>query len=161
VQVLKSEIRKNNEFMLILDDILGQKPALVGIERVASYGMAVGEEVFDTCRLEGRIMEHIDMVNDIECEQGVVVKYTQVKRKEVMKHLCGAVKGNDATIRAALIDRIGPPTVKKLTPRFGKKGQELSPVLASVPGPTFGVTKDQWAALAVAVYAYDFLKGAV
>lgn len=153
--VIKSEIRKNAEFMLELSRILEQKPTLVGIEKIASYGMAVGEEVFETCVFTGRILEFIDQWNERDYDAGEAIKYERFKRKEIVQHICRSTRANDANVRAALIDRVGPPTIKKLTPRFGKKGQELKPVLASVPGPTFGVTKDQWAALAVAVLAWD------
>jgi len=54
--------------------------------------------------------------------------------------LCGSVRAKDSNIRQALIDRVGPQ---------GKKHS---------PGPTYGLAKHDWAALAIAIYVSDHLK---
>lgn len=95
------------------------------IEMVASYGMPVGREVFETCVWIGRF---------IECCQ---VKPILVYRKDVKNHLCGTYKAKDGNIRQALIDKLGAPGTKMK------------------PGPTYGVTGHLWAALAVACYAAE------
>ena len=60
----------------------------------------------------------------------------ELSRQRIKAVLCnGNVKANDAGVRQALIDRLGPPGSKK------------------APGPTYGVTSHAWAALAVAVAA--------
>lgn len=69
------------------------------IERVASYGMAVGKEVFETCEWVGRFTE---------AAGGAEYIY----RKDVKINLCGSVKAKDANIRQALIDRFGDVGVK-------------------------------------------------
>jgi len=94
----------------------------VAIEMIASYGMPVGREVFETCVWVGRYIEAAS-------EPDTVIRVT---RNEVKNHLCGSSKAKDPNVRQALIDLFGPP---------GKK---------SAPGPTFGVTSHAWAALGVA-----------
>lgn len=97
-------------------------PTKVAIEQVASYGMAVGASVFDTCTWIGRYLEICYGFTTVE----------QVVRLEVKLAICRSPKANDATIRAALLDLYGAPGTKKS------------------PGPTYGITKDVWAALALA-----------
>jgi len=93
----------------------------LAIEMIASYGMAVGKTVFDTCVWIGRFIEVANR------------PFTQVYRKDVKMHLCNSMRAKDAHIRQALIDKFGPQ---------GKK---------SDPGPTFGISGDVWAALGVAL----------
>jgi hypothetical protein len=103
---------------------------MMAIEMIASYGMAVGAEVFETCVVVGQFMERWKSYSG-------GLPLLRVPRLKVKSHLCHSAKANDANIRQALIDRLGPP---------GKKKQ---------PGPTFGVSGDVWAALAVAVTVWD------
>lgn len=98
----------------------------LAVEMIASYGMAVGREVFETCIWVGRFV------------QAWCGPHTLVYRREVKMHLCGNNAAKDANIRAALIDRFGPGKDKAI----GKK---------ATPGPLFGVSADVWSALAVAV----------
>ena len=97
----------------------------LAVEMIASYGMPVGATVFETCLWVGRFIERWE--DD----------YALVYRKDVKLHLCHTSKAKDANIRQALIDRYGEPGTKK------------------EPGKLYGVKKDIWAALAVAVYAGD------
>jgi len=94
-------------------------------ECIASYGMAVGAEVFETCIWTGRY---------IQARNG---NMSRLYRKDVKMHLCHSMRAKDSNIRQALIDRLGAPGTKK------------------TPGATYGVSKDIWAALAVAVTFYD------
>jgi len=100
----------------------GQKLA---IEMIASYGMAVGREVFETCVWIGRFIEAWHSPDDVRL----------IYRKDVKMYLCGTPRAKDANIRQALIDLLGPQGTKKQ------------------PGPTYGVKSHAWAALAVAVTA--------
>lgn len=103
----------------------------LAIEMIASYGMPVGAEVFETCVWIGRF---------IQTWGG---PFSLVYRKDVKMHLCGqTAKVNDAVIRRALIDRFGPEKRKAIGTR-------------SAPGPLFGVKGDVWQALAVAVFYAD------
>lgn len=99
------------------------------IEKIASYGMAVGESVFETCVWTGRFME-IYGPDRVE----------RMPRLNVKMHLCHDSKAKDANIRQAIIDRFG-----------GKMsiGNKKS------PGPLYGVSKDVWSALAIALTWWD------
>jgi hypothetical protein len=100
----------------------------LAIEMIASYGMAVGREVFETCVWIGRFQQA--WWRDPEAVR-------LVYRRDVKLHLCGSPKAKDTNIRQALIDKLGPPGTKKQ------------------PGPTYGVKSHAWAALGVAVTAAE------
>lgn len=153
-KVLRSETRRNGELMLVLPTLIeSYKPALVGIEMIASYGMAVGAEVFETCVQIGRFLEFLDTWNRNTGNDPVTYeRYTRIK---VKTHICHSAKAKDANVRQALIDRIGPSHTTVEEPRFSKKGDPLKPATVKIPGPTYGVSGDGWAALAVAVMAWD------
>ncbi len=104
---------------------------LLAVEMIASYGMPVGKEVFDTCLWIGRFLEAW------EARGG---KTRLVYRKEVKVFHCETTRANDANIRAALIDRYGP-------------GKEKAVGLTRSKGPLFGLKGDEWSALAVALTA--------
>lgn len=107
----------------------GYKPA---IEMVASYGMPVGREVFETVLWIGRFVESL-----------YPVESQLVYRLDVKTHLCKSAKAKDANIRQAILDAF-PRTGGGATPQVGTK---------SKPGPLFGVRSHIWSALAVAMYA--------
>ena len=100
------------------------------IEEIKSYGMAVGAEVFDTCRWIGRYQERW-------LAFGGSSEAVLIPRKKVALHLCHSMRAKDPNIRQALIDRFGPPGTKK------------------AQGVTYGLRKDLWSAFAIAVYAFD------
>jgi hypothetical protein len=105
------------------------------IEMIASYGMAVGAEVFETCVWIGRFH------TALECASGY--EPTLVKRQPVKLHHCQSAKAKDANITQALIDRFayGQPNRGK-----GTKAQ---------PGWFHGFAADVWQAYALAVYVAD------
>lgn len=74
------------------------------IEMIASYGMAVGKEVFDTCVWIGRFKQ-IAESQDIEVEC--------IYRKDEKINLCNSMKAKDSNIRQALIDRFGVVGTKR------------------------------------------------
>ncbi len=96
------------------------------IEMIASYGMPVGQEVFETCVWIGRFAQAWGLGSEAQ------VLY----RKDVKLHLCGASRAKDANVRAALLDKFG-----------GSKACGTK----KTPGPLYGISGDKWAALAVAV----------
>ncbi len=101
----------------------------LAIEMIASYGMAVGQEVFETCVWIGRFV------------QAWTSPITMIYRKDVKIHLCNSMRAKDGNIRQAIIDRY-PATGGGKIPQIGIKKQ---------PGPLYGVSKDIWAALGVAI----------
>lgn len=103
-------------------------PDIVAIERIASYGMPVGREVFETCFWTGRFIQVAEQVG---------YRVELIERVKVKSHLCNSAKAKDGNVRQALIDRFGPRGTKK------------------APGGTYGISGDVWAALAVAVTAWD------
>ncbi|AGO47483.1 Holliday junction resolvase [Cellulophaga phage phi19:3] len=102
------------------------------VEMIASYGMAVGREVFETCLYIGQIMQLMDD-NHIPCDL--------VFRRDVKQAICNNGKAKDPQIRQALIDQF-PKTGGGAKPQIGNKKQ---------PGRLYGVTSHIWAALGVAI----------
>lgn len=100
------------------------------IEMIASYGMPVGKNIFDTCAWIGRFENAFGLDNSC-----------RVYRKDVKMHLCNSMRAKDSNIRQAILNRY-PATGGGKTPQIGTKGQ---------PGPLYGVKKDIWSALAVAI----------
>ena len=68
---------------------------LLAVEAVASYGMPVGAEVFETVFWSGRFVQAYDG------------PHVRVYRREVKLHLCASPRANDASIRQAILDRFG------------------------------------------------------
>lgn len=96
------------------------------IEKVESYGMAVGEETFTTVYWSG-----------IFAEAYGLHRTHQMGRKAVKLHHCGTVRATDANIRQSIIDRYG--------------GKDKAMGKKSAPGPLFGITGHKMAALALAL----------
>ena len=120
----------NDNMLSIIQQQSGsaEYPVHIVCEMIASYGMPVGAEVFETCVWIGRFMQ----------ATGITVGFSRLYRKDVKSHLCHSMKANDAAIRCALIDRFGP-------------GKEKAIGTKKSPGPLYGIKADVWAALAVAV----------
>ena len=122
----------NISLLLLLrgeDDQLSPDVTHLAIEKVESFGMAVGAEVFETVFWSGCFAEAAHQL-----------KLERISRRAVKLNLCGSARAKDPNIRQALIDRYGGPD------SIGKK---------AAPGPLFGISKDVWSALAVAVTAAD------
>lgn len=121
-RVINSGILPNDDLRLCLP-VFGDH--LLAVEMIASYGMPVGREVFETCVWIGRFLE---------AHGG---EHRLVYRKDVKLHLCGTTRAKDANVRQALIDAYGGNGVA-----VGRK---------AAPGPLYGVKSHAWPALAVAV----------
>lgn len=108
-------------------------PSRIAIEMVASYGMSVGAEVFETCVWIGRFDEALRLYAERDL----------VYRRDVKLHHCGQTKANDSNIAQALKDRFTPGQ-----PNHGKGTK-------AAPGWFHGFHKDIWQAYALAVLAAD------
>ena len=104
----------------------------VAIEMIASYGMPVGKEVFETCVWIGRLLERFRKFDT-----------SFVYRKDEKMTICHSMQANDATIKQALVDRFAPNTSN-----FGK-GTKAN------QGWFYGFRADIWAAYAVGVTYHD------
>lgn len=125
----------NNELReyLMGDGMNGVERA--AIEMVASYGMPVGREVFDTCRWVGRYEEILLR------RTGTLP--TTIYRQQEKIHICHSAKANDATIRRALIDRFAQHDLKN------GKGTKKN------PDWFYGFRADCWAAYSVCLVAVE------
>lgn len=112
----------------------------LAIEMIASYGMPVGKEVFDTCLYIGRFWEHA-----VHLEIG---EPQLIYRKDEKLAICGDSRAKDQNVRRALIDRYAPGQ------KNDGKGTKKS------PGFFYGFRADIWQAFAVAVTYFDvYVKG--
>lgn len=101
------------------------------IENIASFGMPVGREVFETCIFIGRLKEIIESRGG--CAELMF-------RKDVKMNMCNSTKAKDGNIIQALKDR------------FGDKGTKAN------PGWFYGFKGDCWQAYALGVTYIDKLK---
>jgi hypothetical protein len=125
----------NDELLALLINGFAHPVRASVIEMVASYGMAVGAEVFETCVWIGRFLEAIRRCNG----RAPVL----VKRLAVKTHHCHSAKANDSNVIQALVDRFAP----------GQKNRGKGTKKA--PGWFHGFSADVWQAYALAVYAVD------
>lgn len=119
-------------WLLWLGSGTAETSGLLVVEMVASYGMAVGASVFDTCVVIGRI---------IQAYRHYAPTHRQVylmRRADVKYQLCHKTAGvNDAVIRQRMIDEWG--------------GRERAIGTKKKPGPLYGFSADTWQALALGV----------
>lgn len=127
--VTSSGVLSNREAL----EMVAGHAGTVAIEMVASYGMAVGKDVFETVRWIGRFQQ---ASRDPEAVR-------LVYRRDVKLHLCGSAKAKDANVRQALLD-LFPGSGGGKTPQIGTKAAR---------GPLYGVSSHAWSALAVAMTA--------
>lgn len=114
----------------------GRKDITLALEMVASYGMPVGREVFDTCFFAGMFWQ-----------KSQAMRRCIVYRMDEKLCLCHDSRAKDANIRQALIDRFayGVPNKGK-----GTKKE---------PGWFYGFSADVWQAYAVGVTCADMVAG--
>lgn len=110
----------------------------IAVEMIASYGMPVGAEVFDTCVMIGMIERTADQKE---------VEHSRVFRAEEKLCICKNSRAKDSNIRAALIDR------------FAKHDKARGTGTKKEPDWFYGISKDMWAAYAVGVVYLDGLNG--
>ena len=115
---------------IMLNVVRNAKCEHLAVEMVASYGMPVGESVFETVFWIGRFWEQGYANSNI-----AYIK--KIYRKDVKMNLCSSMRAKDGNIRQALIDRFGV---------VGTKANK---------GWFYGVSKDVWSAIAVGVTYAD------
>jgi hypothetical protein len=125
-KVVTSGVMDNADLLKIVRD---DNSDVLAIEKIVSYGSAVGQETFDTCVWIGRFMEAWGQPDDVML----------IPRRAVKRHLCGPGKWGD------------PDVSKALTALLGGKGTKKE------PGGTFGVKSHAWSALGIAVTAASLL----
>lgn len=109
----------------------------MAVEMIASYGMPVGKEVFETCVWIGRFLQGAEYIP--------VKRF--IYRKDEKMNLCHSMKAKDSNIICALIDRFAPNM-----PNRGKGSKKL-------PGWFYGFSKDVWQAYAVGTTYLDLKAG--
>lgn len=137
LSLLSQGIMENDDLCDFLqsDHLTVLRVEIAAIEMIASYGMAVGRETFETCVWIGRFAECLTQGH-------AMMPICKVYRKDIKLHLCNSMRAKDANIRQALLD-LYEPTGGGKTPQIGTKNNR---------GPLYGVKSHIWSALAVAVY---------
>jgi len=105
------------------------------IERIVSFGMSVGQSVFDTCIWIGRFQEFF-------LERGYCVRF--ITRADEKITICHSMKANDSSIRIALADRFRTTE----TDRYAKGTKKN-------PGFFYGLSADAWSGVAIATTYID------
>jgi len=132
-KILEAEQIENEELLCRIYTHPKSADIVLGIEMVASYGMAVGKTVFETVYWIGRF---------VEAANNSGWKSYRVFRQDIKLFLCNSVRAKDANIRQSIIDRF-PATGGGKTPQIGTKNK---------PGLLYGIKSHSWSALAVALY---------
>lgn len=123
--VIDHQIAANEDLIEFFRHLGAANVVVAVIEQVASYGMAVGAETFETVRWAGRFEEALHPT-----------PVALLTRKTIVLHLCNSPRASDSNVRRALMDKFGG---------------DAAIGLKKTPGPLYGFRADLWAALAVAV----------
>lgn len=127
-KIENEKLLENLEYWFYTDSFIDA----IAIEMIASYGMSVGKDIFETCVWIGRFVQAL---------QGEDITY--IYRKEEKMTLCGNTKAKDSNIRQALIDRYAKHDYKN-----GKGTKANKDVF-------YGVSADVWQAIAVGVTYWE------
>ena len=104
----------------------------LAIEQIKSYGNCAGDSLFLTCFWSGRFVEAWGK------------DYVMIPRKTVVTELCLTPTAGDSAVRRVILDMFNAKYP------YGK-GREPSVGTSKAPGSLYGVIKDIWSALAVAL----------
>lgn len=128
--IIDKGISENNEIIELIDTMDFD---VMAIEMVASYGMPVGKETFETVYWIGRFAEKA-------ISFGICVE-RYYKKTDINPAICFNSNVKDAMIRRALLDMF-PKTGGGKEPSIGTKKQ---------PGSLYGISSHMFPALAVAL----------
>jgi len=131
-KIIDKGILPNSDTLDYIETLTVYLPVHLAIEMIASYGMPVGKEIFETCVWIGRFYERW---LDKKLGDAHLIFRLQVKMA-----FCHDSRAKDGNVRQYLINRFGNPGIKKKQ------------------GILYGVKADIWQALAVTVFMYDKLK---
>lgn len=129
--VRDSGILPNAEMLDIVWGGHHAKGTVLAIEMMRARGMPMSNAAMETLVWVGRFKQAWHTPSAVRLQY----------RMDIKMHICGAANAKDANVWQALKDRLGEPGTKKN------------------PGPLYGVQSHARAALAVAVYTYDQMKG--
>jgi len=136
-QIVEFGITENEKFRDMGSSLwVGSGCGILAIEYMRPRGMPTAQQEMDTQFWAGRIVERWVLCGG---------RWRAIARKDVKMHMCGQTKAKDSNIRQAIIDRF-PATGTGKCPQIGTKKQ---------PGPLYGVSKDVWSALAIAITAAE------
>lgn len=122
-----ADVYTNQELIDALRRDEGNDPVV--IEMVASFGMPVGREVFETVAWIGRFME------------AVTPRAVRLYRRDIKLHFCQSARAKDPHIWQAILDRYG--------------GKEKAIGCKKAPGPLYSVKSHARAALALGLAWLD------
>lgn len=129
----------NNNLLTMIHDKRFNICQKAAIEMIASYGMAVGKEVFETCLWIGQFKAALEIYAGLEA--------SFIYRKDEKMHICGSMKAKDSNIQRALIDLFAKHDLKR------GKGTKKNPDFF------YGFHDDIWQAFAVAYTYNEMAKG--
>ncbi len=125
-EVTEKGILENDK---LLNKLRFYKAMPMVVEEIRCYGMAVGVTTFETVFWTGRFCERWEY------------SWHRIPRMDVKMHICHDPRAKDPNIRQAIIDRFGGKDKA-----IGKKASQ---------GPLYGMKKDLWAALALALTFWE------
>jgi hypothetical protein len=126
-KLVGSGVLPNNELLHLS---AFQTADVLAIEWIQAMGMAVGQEVFQTCMWVGRFVQVAKTLQNRP-------EIRLVPRGVIKHHHCGKTTAKDANVTQALRDK------------YGEKGTKKA------PGYFFGVSSHAWQAFAVAAYIIE------
>lgn len=130
--VSRAVMAENHLVKALLVELLDRNPVpIFALEIIEARGMPMGTETIVTAEWVGRFTEAAEPF----------AKPIRVKRSEVKQYHCGSSKAKDSNIRQAIVDRYG--------------GKDAAIGRKASPGALYGISGDEWQALAVALLVQD------
>lgn len=147
-KILEFGIENNSKFKVLLNRIYKHSFNIyLIIEQIKSYGMPAGDTLFETCTWVGRFIQIWEDCLEAQFRDNSKTypqRWHLIPRKTIANYLCYSATANDANIKKAVISRFA--ACKNLG------GGKNPPVgIKSNPGPLYGISKDVWSALGIAL----------